>query len=109
MSYVYLASPYTHQDRAIRLLRHRAAVKKAAHLMLEGHTVFCPIAHSHDIGLFLDKPVDHEFWMRQDIPLLANASKLLVLRLDGWSSSKGVYEEITYAEAHGIPVEYLDP
>lgn len=84
MSYVYLASPYSHESANIRELRYRTAVQAAAQLMLKGLAVFSPIAHSHDIGLVLDKPVDHDFWMRQDIPLLANATRLIVLTLDGW-------------------------
>jgi nucleoside 2-deoxyribosyltransferase len=108
MSYLYLASPYTHKDRAVRLLRHRQAVKKAAQLMLGGAAVFSPIAHSHDIGLFLDRPVDHDFWMMQDLPLLKHADRLMVLRLDGWMESRGMAAEIEYAEANGIPIEYID-
>jgi hypothetical protein len=109
VSYVYLASPYTHKDPAVRLMRYQAAVKKAAQLMRDGEVVFCPIAHSHDIGIALGMPTDHEFWMKQDMPLLANAAKVVVLRIEGWSTSSGVNEEIKYAEQHGIPVEYVDP
>jgi hypothetical protein len=80
----------------------------AAHLMLQGETVFCPIAHSHSIGLELDKPVDHEFWMEQDQPLLMHATRMLILKLDGWDTSRGVEEERVACKRHGIPYAFLE-
>src|SRR3990167_9042060 len=94
---VYLCSPYTHHDPAVREERYRAAVKKAAELMMAGEHVFSPIAHTHEIGLVLDKPVDHEFWMRQDKAILRHCSVVKVLMIEGWSESAGISEEVTFA------------
>jgi len=46
--------------------------------------------------------------MAQDLPILACASRLIVLRLDGWDRSRGVTKEIEFAAERGIPVEFID-
>lgn len=106
--YIYLASPYSHPDRAVREARFRAACRAAAQLMDAGQRVFSPIAHSHAIeehGMGERRPAD--FWLRQDGPLLCCADELWVLMLDGWRESKGVQEEIRICELLGKPVRYL--
>ena len=107
--YIYLASPYSHPDPKMREHRFEQACAAAAKLMLAGATVFCPIAHSHPIGLWMGAEQTHELWMAQDLPLLARASGLAVLMLDGWLESRGVQEEIDFALKHSIPVEYIRP
>jgi hypothetical protein len=110
MSFEYLASPYSHPDSGTRLGRYFSACAAAARLMLSGRVIYSPIAHTHPISDFMDEhDTDFDFWMRQDLPLLAAASKLVVLRLEGWNKSKGVQTEIKFAEAHGIPIEFIDP
>ena len=104
-----MASPYTHADPAVREQRYRAAVKKAAELMLAGERVFSPIAHTHEIGLLIDRPVDHDFWMQQDFAVLRHCAKVVVLMLPGWMQSAGVGEEIELARKLSIPVEYVEP
>ncbi len=108
MSYIYLASPYSAPTKRERQRRFKKVVKKAGKLMEQGHAVFCPIAHSHDIGLALERPQDHEFWMKQDLPLLACASALWVYKMTGWKESRGVTAEIEFAKEHGIPIRYLE-
>ena len=106
----YLASPYSAPDPATRHQRFLAACHAAAFLMERGYTVFCPIAHSHPIAEAMNgRHLDHEFWMRQDLPLLDLCDHLIVLKLDGWEQSRGVAEEIAYAQEHCISIEYMEP
>jgi len=79
--------------------------------MNEGYTVFSPIAHSHPIAVDLDPKLtcDHEFWMRQDLPILAACKRMFVLCLPGWEHSRGVVAEMQFASAKGIPIEYIYP
>lgn len=111
MSYVYLACPYSHRDARIRKSRYNAALVAAAELMSAGMVVFCPIAHSHNIAAHLPRGLllDHDFWMQQDLPLLAHAEKMLILGIPGWDESSGVLAERRYADDHGIPVEMMWP
>ncbi len=46
---IYLASPYSHDDPAVRQERFDAACRAAAELVRQGKTVFRPVAHSHAI------------------------------------------------------------
>ena len=97
--FAYLASPYSSPDHRIRESRFEAATQKAAELMRAGEVIFSPIAHSHPIDLYFRNPESGEFWMRQDIPILRHASKLYVLMLQGWESSKGIAQEVELADA----------
>lgn len=106
----YLASPYSSPDATTRHLRFIAACRAAGKLMAQGVVVFCPISHSHPISEAMNGGhMDHEAWMAQDLPILAHASRLIVLKLDGWRESRGVTEEIEFARDNGIPVEYMEP
>jgi hypothetical protein len=104
---IYLASPYSHPDPAVREKRFRDACRAAVALMQTGHAVFSPIAHSHPLvehGL----PTDWSFWERHDREHLARCDEVVVLMLDGWQESIGVREEIRIARELGKPVRYVD-
>ena len=106
---IYLAVPYTHPDRAVRLARFRAVNKAASLLMQQGHHVFSPISHSHPIAEEGGLPTSWEFWEKYDIEVLKMCSQVIVLMLDGWKESKGVAAEIEIAEGLGIGVRYAMP
>jgi nucleoside 2-deoxyribosyltransferase len=103
---IYLASPYTHVDPAIRQQRFEAACRAAAALICRGQTVFSPIAHSHAICAF-GVPLDWRFWERLDRRYLEACDEMVVLMLDGWRESVGVKAEIAIARELGKPVTYL--
>ena len=104
---IYLASPYSHPDPAVREARFEAACKAAAGILREGGIVFSPIAHSHHIAKY-GLPPELGFWLRIDRAILAHCSAVHVLMLPGWRESKGVEAEIMEAERLGIPVEYME-
>lgn len=104
---IYLASPYSHPDPAVRERRFRGACRAAAALLRSGRAVFSPIAYSHPLvahGL----PTDWSFWEWQDREHLARCDEVMVLMLDGWEESVGVREEIRIAREMGKPVRFLD-
>jgi hypothetical protein len=107
---VYLASPYSHPEAGVRGARYDIACAHAAQLMAAGECVFSPIAHSHPIAEYLDDRLvcDFDFWMAEDLPILAACSVLKVLCIDGWKESRGVQREIEFARERGIPVEYIE-
>jgi hypothetical protein len=106
---IYLASPYSHADEAVREQRFHAVCEAAARLMDAGHLIFSPIAHSHCIALAGKLPTDYRFWRRYDEAMLRAAGELWVLMLPGWHVSTGVAEETAYATGLGKPVRYVDP
>ena len=106
---IYLAGPYSHEDEAMRVARFEALTKKAAELMIDGFTVFSPITHGHAIAERHDLPLDFSWWQHQCLDMLSRASKLIVLRLDGYVESRGVNAEIAHAEKYGINIEFINP
>jgi nucleoside 2-deoxyribosyltransferase len=105
---IYLASPYSHPDPAVRERRFRAACSAAALLLQAGHAVFSPIAHGHVLaehGL----PTDWKFWQRYDREHLERCDEVIVLMLNGWEESAGVHGEIRQAHELGKRVCYLTP
>ena len=115
MGFSYLASPYCNPDRPAdrqyREQRYNEACEAAAILMSQGHLIFCPIAHSHPIAAWLPEAqhTSHDFWLKQDFEMLGYADRLIVLQLHQWERSYGIGQEIEFAAAHRIPVDYLEP
>ena len=109
MSYIYLASPYSHPEATVRQERFVAACKKSAQYAVKGIPVFCPIAHTHHMADYMpeDKRMDFALWMKLDLPLVRMASEVHVLCIDGWRSSRGVTREIEFATQCGIPVKQV--
>jgi hypothetical protein len=105
----YLAAPYSHPDRKVRLARFNAVNVAAGQLMRQGHLVFSPISHTHPIAEAGGLPLGWEFWAAFDRAYLEASRELIVLRLDGWRESVGVTAELAIAAELGIPVSYIDP
>lgn len=106
MTYVYLASPYTDPRPWIEQNRAESAARAAALLMDNTLlTVFSPVAHGRFL-LGTSKELqnwDHKTWMKHCKRMLQHANTLMILPLSGWTTSKGVNEEIAIAKSLGIP------
>jgi hypothetical protein len=105
---VYLASTYTHEDPKIKEYRWIKICEKASQLASEGMMVFSPIAMCHPMSVFGKLPGDWTFWEKFDRAYLSCSNKMIVYKLKGWETSKGVQSEIKIAEEMGIPIEYID-
>lgn len=106
---VYLAVPYSHPDPAVREARFQAANRTAAKLMAAGDFVFSPISHTHPIALAGGLPLGWDYWEQYDRAVLACCYRFIILKLDGWMTSKGVKAESSIAEELGIEIETIDP
>ena len=104
---IYLASPYSHPDPAVREHRFDEACRAAAAFTKFGQYVFSPIAHSHPIAKH-GAPTDWKFWEAYDRKFIEWCNLFGVLRLDGWQISVGVQAEIQIARELKKPVWYLD-
>ena len=89
---IYLASPYSHPDPAVRHERRRVA---ASLLTAQGHPL---VEH----GL----PTHWGFWERFDREHLERCDEVAVLMLDCWRESVGVQAEVRIAVELGKPVWY---
>lgn len=105
---IYLASPYSHPDPAVREARVLTVCHAAAALIRAGQHVFSPIAHSHPIAAY-GLPTDWPFWEALLRNHLGRCDELVVLTMDGWRESVGVTAEIAIAKELGKPVRFLAP
>ena len=108
MSYIYIASPYSHDDPEVRQARFKQVCRYAGLCLTRGEDVFSPIAHTHPIAMYWMLPKGWEFWKRIDTVMIRMASKLRVYKMAGWDTSVGVHAEIELAKSLNIPVEYVE-
>lgn len=104
---VYLACPYSHPDRAVRVARFDMVNRMASELMRRGLKIFSPISHTHPIAEAGALPLGWDYWHEYDHAFLSASHKLIVLMLDGWEKSSGVIGEILIAKNLGIEIEYM--
>jgi len=106
MSYIYLASPYTHPDKSVMEDRYNAALRAVVKLLKGRQWVYSPIIHCHPLAVAYDLPRSHLFWLDYNRAMLAEASEMRVLMLEGWQESLGVGAEIEMATELAIPFFY---
>lgn len=97
---IYIASPYSHPDPAVRDARHLAVMSFTAKIMRQGQVPFSPIVHCHDIAIRFGLPGDFSFWQRYNFEMLRLATTLYILCLPGWEESIGVRAEFQYASTN---------
>lgn len=104
--YLYLASPYSHEDPEVVEFRYKTTEYCTAVLLRQGVAVYSPIVHCHHLARAHGMPTDAEFWQKYNQRMLSPARKLIVLQLDGWSESIGIQGEVDYARTHCKPILY---
>jgi len=105
---IYLASPYTHEDQAIRELRAEQGNIAAGRLMIAtGECIYSPIAHGHAVyKSHGELPLNWEFWQGQCFPMLDLCDSMAVLMLEGYENSVGIMAEVNYIKNLGKEVTY---
>jgi hypothetical protein len=107
MTLAYLACPYSDPDPQVKMKRHALANRVAYELLSQGVLVFSPLTYS----VPLQQLGSHRGWVswkKFDLEIISRCDRMIVLKLPGWESSKGVMEEITYAQEIGLPVEWME-
>ena len=101
---IYLAQPYSHENKDVRIWRYEKALKAVAAGM-KWHVYFIsPIIQSHLVAETFDLSTDFEYWKIMDEAILSRCDEMWILNLPGWYKSVGVKEEYKIAKKHGIPV-----
>jgi len=106
---LYLASPYSHRNAAIREERFVNVCHAAGLLMRVGYLVFSPIAHTHPIAVRTGLPTDWTFWEQMDSEMVKVCACVAVLCLPGWEESRGCQNEVALAAREGIPTVHIQP
>jgi len=105
---IYLGSPYTHSDPKVMEERYLAACKKAGQLANEGFYVYSPIVHWHPVATLYELPRDWEFWQKLDRESIQLMDEVWILKLEGWSISVGLGNEILLAKEFNKPYIFID-
>ena len=106
---LYLATPYSHPDPAVRQERYERVTQAAARLIGLGHIVHSPITLTHPLELAGGIVRPAEFWLEFDLPFMQMCAELVILTLAGWKESHGIAYEKRMFESMGRPVSYLVP
>ena len=101
---IYLASPYSHPDPAVRAERYARTLDFTSHWIKLGAAVFSPIVYCHQFV-----PLGHGTsagdWNSFNLVMMRKSRRLWVLMLPGWDESRGVGFEIDWFRAHNIKPE----
>jgi hypothetical protein len=101
MSYWFLASPYTHEHRIIRVHRYEIAKTAAAWCFQNGVLAYSPIVYTHLISVEFDLPIPYQFWREHNHAMITGSCGLLILKIDGYDRSKGITDEVDFAKRIG--------
>lgn len=104
---IYLAGPYTHDNKAIEQIRFERLTFVSAVLVRDGIVNFSPITQSHEQHLMTDLPTDWAFWQHFDEQFLCVCDELWVFCMPGWQESIGVTAEIEGMRSLGKPVKFI--
>lgn len=105
---IYLASPYSSPEQAVRDYRHRLAWQFTSAHLKRGRAIFSPIVNGVALTETGSRLWGFVHWQDYDLSFLQHwATELWVLCLDGWKDSVGVRKEIREAESLGLPVKYI--
>jgi hypothetical protein len=77
--------------------------------MAQGWHVYSPIVNGHWLGVLGRLPKGWDFWRLVDNREIVSSSQMWVLRLGGWSRSKGVRAEMDLARSLQMPVRLIKP
>lgn len=106
---IYLASPYSHNDPAVRQRRFEQTCDYVAEIIKEKHICFSPIVHFHPVAVRRTLPYDAEYWKAVNYWFLEKCDLVAVLMLDGWEYSYGVEDEIKMAGIFGKSIIMCNP
>lgn len=100
---IYLASPYTSPDPAVRELRFNCAESALFLLLRDRIWAYSPIVHCHTLAQRNKLPTDHAYWLEYDFDFLRRSDALYTLAIAGWKTSVGATEERIAAASLFIP------
>lgn len=100
---IYLASPYSHPDPAVREDRMRLFCLTDAALMKAGIMTCSPLS-KHFITQYTEIPTTWEYWKDYCHTMLPRCDAVYVIDVAGWEQSVGTQSEIDLAKSLGIRV-----
>lgn len=111
MRLAYLAQAYSHELPEVRETRFQLAVAAVHRLEREfpGVLVYSPIIHYHHTAVVFGAATDAEFYALRNMAMLERCDMLILLDDEAAGSSKGVAQELRWAESLAIPIIRTNP
>jgi Domain of unknown function (DUF1937) len=108
---VYLASPLTHPDAAVRQERTVAVARACGWLMNNRRDVhfLSPVAHGTPVAAECSLPYEWSYWAEIDECWLSRCDEIWVLCIPGFRESTGVNAEREIAARLGLPCKFVLP
>lgn len=103
---IYLASPYSHENFVIVNARYRDTQDFVARHLAAGRFIYSPIVYAHPLAVRHNLPTSAEWWWAFNKTMIDHCDMIWVLCLRDWENSRGVRDEIDYAEIIGKLVKY---
>lgn len=114
MSFVYLASPYSHKLESVRDLRAGLVTDMAIQITKEGVPVYSPIMMWHEPAVGLQhnghdfsKGSDSLNWWFSDQAFITACDEFWLALIDGWESSEGMRREMELAIKLGKEIRHV--
>lgn len=104
----YLAAPYSHSTPEVVEDRMEEFKHADQHLIKSGFMTVSPL-YKHWIVKDTVIPTDWEYWSKYSKSLLHSCDTLIIIMIDGWSSSTGVIEELRFAVQNSMNILFFDP
>lgn len=104
---IYLAGPYSHKLKEVEAIRRIQLTLVSTKLAVAGVTVFSPITQSHEQEMTGLLAGDYDTWQKTDRKMVEKMDELWVLMLEGWNHSKGVTDEIYWANRKGKKIRFI--
>ena len=103
---IYLASPYTHENPLVVADRHRSTMTFVAKHLLDGRFIYSPVVYAHTMAMRYSLPSSAEWWWAFNKTMIERCNVVWVLCLAGYEHSRGVRDELDYAEVLDKPIKY---
>ena len=111
-SMVYLAAPYTHDDREIVEARVSETAYIAGEILaLTKKPIFAPTVMGHAIEKVIAEKghtISYDAWVEIGLAALKKCDLMLIALISGWEESAGVEREVSYAITWGIPIKCVE-
>lgn len=110
-AFYYLAQPYTSPIRSVMLDRVLEGARLTAELLKQGYHIYAPIIHNHEMAELFELPKDEVYWKADNEIFLRAAKGVIVAKIDGWETSKGVAREMKYSISlpYHEEIKFLNP
>jgi hypothetical protein len=105
----YLAAPYYHKNYAKMAERVTIVSKTCIELLKLGIYCFSPLTQNHTLRKIGKLESGWNVWGKYDEALLSHCDGIIVLKLDGWETSKGIAAEIKIAKKLNLKIYYFEP